>query len=198
MTRGIHCDTIILDETTLEGIFMTPAPVFNLELATRVLAQMVNFPELHDQSKWVGFPGVNQHRPHETVCGTPRCSAGWVNELTGRKLRNVTGNMYSNIEQLVDGKWEKVRVQSVSEYAQKELGLTDDQADRLFIQTMDEEAAVDYLTKLIRRETKRRKHLARELEQVRIKAEHEATRERHQGIVRAREEAARSLAEMGM
>jgi len=177
---------------------MAPAPVFNLELATRVLAQMVNHPELHDQSKWVGVFGVNQHRPNETVCGTPRCSAGWVNELTGRKLRNVTGAFYSNIEQLVEGKWEKVRVHSVSEYAQKELGLTDDEADRLFIQTMEEDDAVDYLTKLIRRETKRRKHLARELEQARIKREQDAAEARRRGIVRAREEAARSLAEMSM
>lgn len=89
--------------------------MINAELLTTISELIDATPEKLDQTSW--------------RCGTTRCVAGWVVELTAAW---VSDNMFNPGYQVVAT---PNRFYEVDDYAQAELGLSDSQAERLFFAT---------------------------------------------------------------
>lgn len=96
------------------------APAVNHELFQKVLDQIKLHPEGHEQATY------------ENSCGTTRCVAGWALHLHNptqpieHTAQDVTGNPFG----------------SYSAAARQLLGLTREEAEELFLDTMDNDEAV--------------------------------------------------------
>lgn len=102
----------------------------NEELAIRVRDAILAHPELHDQDYYA----------HRNSCGTTYCIAGWACALSGEQFdwHGAVGDYV-----LIDG--EPV---NPLDRATELLGLTEDQAVRLFLE-FDNYVALDLLETLI-------------------------------------------------
>ena len=106
-----------------------------LALAKEVSEHLHEHPEQHYQGDWFA----------ETECGTTACVAGWTAILDGARLvREPFG--------LADGPT-KARIvvggEPIGVYAQRALGLTNLEAERLFHYEIDNALALSYLDDLI-------------------------------------------------
>jgi len=117
----------------------------NVPLAEKVLAQIMAAPKRWTQTAWLNRPyAPEEQAPENTVdnCKTSGCFAGWAVVLGGRTTHQVTGHILNPDPALlprVDAIYpyladiyspsERLSVRSV---AAADLGLDDDQAERLF------------------------------------------------------------------
>lgn len=103
----------------------------NLKLISDVLNNIKENPDHHWQAEW----GV------KTECGTTHCVAGWACEMSGHPLAwdGLCASDYT------------VSGLHVPVLAQELMGLTDDEANRLFFETNEQEA-VELLEKILKLE----------------------------------------------
>ena len=106
-----------------------PLPQIDTELAARVLKQVRDFPEQHNQGGWHRV----QLDVRERVCGTTYCVAGWAVHF-GRPdltpvMRTAGYNTFRHATCLVDADGEQ---HLYSETAMEVLGVTDREAEWLF------------------------------------------------------------------
>lgn len=87
---------------------------YNVDLMVKIREQITKHPETHDQETW----------GRKTECGTTHCIAGWTGALSGGELEWFTGD-YAAILVLIDRRGPEY-------FAQKALGLTLPEADKLF------------------------------------------------------------------
>jgi len=85
----------------------------NKELIERTMRHIVDHPERHEQSAWIGT----------TTCGTVACFAGWALMLDGITAQHLLDWPYDEYGS---------RFSRVREEAAKRLGLTLDEAKQLF------------------------------------------------------------------
>lgn len=111
----------------------------NTEMFRKIYDQISLHPETHDQDTYEGQSG-----PH---CGTQRCIAGWA---VAFEYGVESGSIYQN-----EGIWDwhsegretetGLYMSRMAVQAAKILGLTDEQAARLFLHTSNEEAVAECL-----------------------------------------------------
>lgn len=110
-------------------------PEINQALFQKIHDQITFHPETHEQISWVVFDedypnGDSDNRPSDgTICGTTRCVAGWAVWFSGY------GHVYKYNCDHPDAP------ESWSTLGAKLLGLTDDEAGYLFLDTTNEQAA---------------------------------------------------------
>lgn len=92
----------------------------NVPLLEKTMDYIVCHPEEHDQSFWVV----------ERACGTTRCFAGTAAMLAGYTMSN--GACFVAADDNLGQKWKGKFVANVGDIAQRELGLSVWQAQRLF------------------------------------------------------------------
>lgn len=115
----------------------------NIEKARSTLAHIRKYPEQHDQAEWVNGPvsAVAADNGDHPDCGTTMCFAGWFAFLhapKGARINDESHIVFPDIR----------ANEHVSDFTAGELGLTDQQADALFINcnTVAElEAAIEHL-----------------------------------------------------
>ncbi|WP_280455453.1 hypothetical protein [Nocardia brasiliensis] len=111
----------------------TPA---QLDLARRVSEHVHAHPEQHDQTIF--------YRDDAGSCGTAGCIAGWTAVLDGaRPIFAELGSCLAFEVSTPGGD------RLIAEYARKALGLTADEARRLFTPNQTDSSARDYLDELI-------------------------------------------------
>jgi hypothetical protein len=112
----------------------------NVELAEKVLKQVTDHPETHDQAHWM---------TRGLACGTTACLAGWALRF-GRPdaellWQDGVGGKQIVIEVVVDGTtW------GADEAAAEVLGLDSEEADELFL-SMNKDVSIDMLAAWIER-----------------------------------------------
>lgn len=94
-------------------------PQINVPLLRKTLEHITAHPEEWDQAVWMRQSG-------RTECGTAGCVAGWAVTFAGHTLDFESAVIFWGEAQYLDDGRE------IEQAAQDELGLTDDQADRLF------------------------------------------------------------------
>lgn len=119
----------------------------NIELLTKVRDLVEKQPEKLNMENWAwcdvewDFDGDGYKKVVD--CGTTACIAGWAVQLHGYKFLLHDGDQYA-IECIA----RNGRVMNIEYKAQELLGLTDDEANSLFINTSKDDA-VDRLNDLI-------------------------------------------------
>lgn len=99
-------------------------PELNIRLFQKIHAQIESFPESHNQGSW--------------ECGTSRCVAGWAVHLTTGQPVYATIGLHPATRELAGELG--VRTGSIPAVARRLLGVTADEAGRLFYAD-DEQAA---------------------------------------------------------
>jgi hypothetical protein len=112
----------------------------NVELAEKVLKQVTDHPETHDQAHWM---------TRGPACGTTACLAGWALRFSRPDAEVFWQDGLRGVqvatEVTVDGTaW------GISEAAAEVLGLDLEEADELFL-TMDSSSSIDMLAARIER-----------------------------------------------
>lgn len=111
-------------------------------------------PEKHDQGDWASIDVEQIEVPDGATvrlsCGTTACVAGWAATLAGAKFLFSSdsideGAYHASEVETVDG-----RVQTVSEHAQKVLGLSYDEASILFDGDLERGEVLDLLKRLVK------------------------------------------------
>jgi hypothetical protein len=105
-------------------------PKVNRKMFQRVYDQISTVPELHDQSDWAYYPGFDDSDLDVVECGTQRCAGGWTLYLWG-KGQDLPQDTILDLDRIA-GKVLGCRIGSISKGAARILGLTDEEADRLF------------------------------------------------------------------
>ena len=109
--------------------------IVNIELAEKVLKQVKENPEQHDQHNWIT----------KSDCGTRACLAGWTVHIAG--LRPGTW-----IEGPVWSAWSTVSVggveRNIDRVAAELLGMDEESADRIFY-TLSNEHSIELFTEAI-------------------------------------------------
>lgn len=141
-------------------------PTLNIPRCTQVLAIITQHPELHDQGDYV-FSDNEDYAPvalpDGNLCNSAHCIAGWTEEVAGRRLRRVLieredsyfSGPISRLETLRGGKWVNISPNQIWLNAQKELGLTDEQATDLFSASTTGSQAALLLAKFIKKALKK-------------------------------------------
>lgn len=99
---------------------------YNTDLMIQVREHIAAHPERHDQASW----------GRKSRCGTTHCIAGWAAALNGAKLEWTFALLRTADDQTPD------------DYAQKALGLTEDETSGLFY-TPHNATALDLLDRMI-------------------------------------------------
>jgi hypothetical protein len=94
----------------------------NQELAKTVLDHLLAHPEQHNQDRW----------GERTECGTTMCVAGWTCELAGERLEWQRSSTTTGV-----GTWCTTDGVYIPRRAAQLLGLTEDEAARLFFTNKD-------------------------------------------------------------
>lgn len=114
----------------------------NVELMERVRQLILMRPELHDQQYWLiarsSTSAAEMSRTAENgdICNTTACVAGWAAVLSAPPGVRILGtDVY-----LVNG-----TLVEIEDYAQKQLGLTDEQCEFLFNSSSTREEVLQLL-----------------------------------------------------
>lgn len=127
-------------------------PKRNVQLLTQVRDLIKTEPEKLDMASWGLVKEIEGLEHGDTVkvdCGTTACIAGWAVQLAGDKFLVRGFNTSAGGGYFVsDSVAKNGRVCNIEDRAQKLLGLTEDEANELFINTPNGDA-VDVLDQLI-------------------------------------------------
>lgn len=103
---------------------MTAEPVLNVPLLAKVLDHVTGHPGEWNQTMWAV----------ENSCGTLCCVAGWAAIMAGYELKFDSAVCSCGCTDALDGNTASYTTTNefISDVAQRELGLTEDQAKTLF------------------------------------------------------------------
>lgn len=119
----------------------------NIPMFTRLMNQLADHPDLHDQTEWeTTLEERREWDPDTEVCGTTRCFAGWTIHFWGvdqglghLPLDGITGAYMRSHPELSPIGW-------YSSAAADILGLGPDEANQLFAGSLDPEVAFELVS----------------------------------------------------
>lgn len=113
---------------------------YNVDLLMQVREKIVNEPEKHNQGSWA----TAQSDPREGGdCGTAYCVAGWAAVLDGQELDWQCGSIGWMAS------WLAGMDRAIDTHARIVLGLTENEAFRLFLAENRRDDVLDMLDRLI-------------------------------------------------